>query len=272
MENGKYIDVKEVIRGKNASLARWMPSFMLRYVKRIVHEEDINDVMGRIGHLEGLEFVRAALDDLHTTVEVIGAENVPAEGGVVLAANHPLGGLDGIAFMKAVGDVREDFQFLVNDILLNIKNLEPLFVPVNKVGQNPRQATRIIAETFSKDIAILVFPAGLVSRKLPEGITDLEWQKSFITRAIKFKKDVVPVHIEGRNSSFFYNLSRLRSKLGVKANIEMFYLADEMFRQRGKTITVRFGKPIPYQSFDRSKSHQQWAKEVRDIAYALPNK
>lgn len=261
-----------MIRGKNENLARWMPPFMLNYVKRIVHEEHINDVMGRIGHLEGLDFVRASLKELNTTVKVEGAENVPEEGGVILAANHPLGGLDGIAFMKAVGDIREDFQFLVNDILLNIKNLEPLFVPVNKVGVNPREASKIIASTYARDIAILVFPAGLVSRKLPEGVTDLEWQKSFITRAIKFEKDIVPVHIEGRNSNFFYNLSRLRSKLGVKANIEMFYLADEMFRQRGKTITVRFGKPIPHTTFDRSKTHQEWAKEVRDIAYALPKK
>ncbi len=267
----KYIDVKEVVRSKNENLARLMPSFVLRYIKRIVHEDDINDVMGRVGHLEGLDFVRGALEDLNTTVVSIGAENVPQEGGVILASNHPLGGLDGIALMKAVGDIRTDFKFLVNDILLNIKNLEPLFVPVNKVGENPRDASRIIENTYAREIAVLVFPAGLVSRKLPEGVTDLEWKKSFIAKATKYKKDIVPVHIEGRNSEFFYNLSRWRRRLGIKANIEMFYLADEMFRQRGKTITVRFGKAIPYQTFDRSKTNSEWAAEVRRIAYALPN-
>ncbi len=267
----KYIDVKEVIRKKNSKLAKWMPGFMLHYIKRIVHEEDINEVMANIGHLEGLDFVRGSLKELHTTVKVEGAENVPVEGGVILASNHPLGGLDGIALMKAVGDVREDFQFLVNDILLSIENLQPLFAPVNKVGENPREATRIIEKTYSQDIAVLVFPAGLVSRKLSDGISDLEWKKSFISRAIKYRKDVVPVHIEGRNSNFFYNLSRLRRFFGVKANVEMFYLADEMFRQRGKTITVRFGKPIPYQHFDASKTHKEWAAEVKAKAYNLPN-
>lgn len=247
-----------------------MPGFLMRYIKNVVHEKDINETMAKIGHLQGLDFVRATLNELNTTVLVKGAENLPREEGVIVTSNHPLGGLDGIALMKAVGEVRDDIQFLVNDILLNIENLQPLFAPVNKVGKNPREASKIIEATYAKDIAVLVFPAGLVSRKQPQGIEDLEWKKSFVSRAIKYQKDVVPVHIEGRNSQFFYNLARLRAKLGLKANIEMFYLADEMFKQRGETITIRFGKPIAWQSFDKSKTHQQWADEVKRKVYALP--
>jgi len=247
-----------------------MPGFLMRYIKNVVHEEEINKTMAKIGHLKGLDFVRAALEELDTRVVVEGAQNLPQNDGVIVASNHPLGGLDGIALMKAVGEVREDIQFLVNDILLNIENLQPLFAPVNKVGKNPREASKIIEATYAQDIAVLVFPAGLVSRKQPQGIEDLEWKKSFITRSIKYQKDIVPVHIEGRNSKFFYNLARLRGKLGLKANIEMFYLADEMFKQRGETIVIRFGKPIAWQTFDKSKTHQQWADEVKRKVYALP--
>jgi putative hemolysin len=264
-----YIDVKEVIRSKNPGLAQWLPGFVVSYIKRILHQDQINEAMRLNGHLQGLDFVRASLDYLNTKVELVGGEHIPKEGGVILAANHPLGGLDGMAFMKAVGEIRQDFQFLVNDILLNIKNMESLFVPVNKVGVNPRQALRTIEETYAKDIAVLVFPAGLVSRKIPDGIGDLAWQKSFISKAIKYQKDVVPVHIDGRNSNWFYNLSNWRRRIGLKANLEMFYLPDEMFRQQDKTITITVGKPIAWQSFDDSKNLKDWAAEVRSRVYQL---
>ncbi|MEQ9262594.1 MAG: 1-acyl-sn-glycerol-3-phosphate acyltransferase [Owenweeksia sp.] len=266
----KYIDIEKVIAAKNQNLVKWMPGFMLRYIKRIVHEKDINETMARVGDRKGFEFLEGVLIEvLNTNIVLEGLENIPPEGGCIIASNHPLGGLDGMALMYAVGKVRPDIKFLVNDILLNVKNLEQFFIPVNKVGENPRAATRLIEETYAQDIAILVFPAGLVSRKLPEGVEDLEWKKSFVAKALKYKKDIVPAHIDGRNSNWFYNLSNWRRKLGIKANVEMFYLADEMFRQRNQTITIRFGNKIPYESLDRSKTHQQWATEIREKVYAL---
>jgi len=268
----KYIDVKKVIADKNPGLAKWLPGFAVNYFKRIIHQDEVNDIMSKIGDKTGLDFIEQGLKELNTTVQIEGLENIPKEKGVIIASNHPLGGLDGIALMYAVGKVRPDIQFLVNDILLNIKNLQELFIPVNKVGVNPRKALQIIEDTYAKDVAVLVFPAGLVSRKLPEGIADLEWQKSFIARAKKYKKDVVPVHIGGRNSNFFYNLSNLRRKLGIKANIEMLYLADEMFKQQNRTLKIKFGKPIAYSTFDKSKTLKEWAAEVRDRVYQLPKK
>lgn len=271
-EESKYLDLKQVLSSKNKKLAQWMPGFLLSYFKRIVHEKDLNALMAAIGDKEGLDFVNAGLDYLDCTVAVKGLENVPKEGGVIIASNHPLGGLDGIALMSAIGRVRPDIQFLVNDILLNIENLQPLFIPVNKVGVNPRKALEVIEETYAKEVAILVFPAGLVSRQLTEGIADLTWQKSFIAKAKKYQKDIVPVHIQGRNSNFFYQLSKWRRKLGVKANIEMLYLADEMFRQRGKTITITIGGKVPYTHFDERRTLQEWAAEMRRRVYDLAPK
>lgn len=266
----KYIVVRDVIRNKNPNLLRWMPRFVLRYLERIVHEKDINDVMDHIGHLEGLDFVDALLtQELGVRVVLEGAENIPVEGGVIFASNHPLGGLDGIAFMHAVGKYRKDVKFLVNDILLNIKNLKPLFVPVNTLGPQGRRNLALIEEAYADEHALLVFPAGLVSRKKDGKIRDLEWKKSFIAKAKKYQKNIIPVHIDGRNSDFFYNLARWRERLGVKVNLEMLYLADELFAQRGQTVTIRIGEPLPCTTFDSSKSEKEWAEDLKKRVYSM---
>lgn len=267
----KFIDINKVIKGKSERLAKWLPSFVVRYIKRIVHEDEVNEVVRNTDHLQGLAFVNGVMKEMDMTIELVGGENIPKTGGCILAANHPLGGLDGIAFMQAVGQVRSDMKLLVNDILLNIKNFQPLFLPVNKHGVNAREALAMIDQAYASDEATLIFPAGLVSRKLPEGIADLEWKKSFISKATKYKQDIIPVHIGGRNSNFFYNLSNIRGKLGIKANLEMFYLADEFFKQKGKTLKVTVGKPISYTTFNKDKTQQEWADEVRKRVYELPN-
>lgn len=246
-----------------------MPGFILSYIKRIVHENDINQVMAKIGHLQGMDFVNALIDEFGVEVSLTGAENIPLESSVIFASNHPLGGMDGIAFMYALGKYRQDIRFLVNDILTNIKNFEPMFVPVNKLGANSREVSKLIENTYAGNHAVLVYPAGLVSRKQTEGIKDLEWKKSFIAKAKRYKKDVVPVYTEGKNSNFFYNLARFRKQLGIKANIEMLYLADEMFSQRGKKVVIHIGKPISYQYFDKSKTESEWAEEVKEIVYQM---
>ncbi|MGK6352387.1 1-acyl-sn-glycerol-3-phosphate acyltransferase [Parapedobacter sp. DT-150] len=265
----KYIVVREIIRKKNPQLLRWMPRFILRYIERIVHEDDINRIMAEHGHLQGLDFVEALITDLGVIVELHGEENIPMEGGAIFASNHPLGGLDGIAFMHALGKYRKDIKFLVNDILLNIKNLEPLFVGVNKHGMQDRTGTRQIEEAYAQDQALLVFPAGLVSRKRNGKIEDLQWKKSFISKAKKYQRNVVPVYIDGKNSGFFYNFARFRERIGIKANIEMFYLADEMFAQKDKKVTICIGKPISYTYFDGSKSEREWAEYLKQVVYNL---
>lgn len=265
----KYIVIREVIRKKNPGLLKWMPEFLLRYIERIVHEDDINDIMAKIGHLHGLEFVDALIEYLGVIVTVEGEAHIPLEGGVIFASNHPLGGLDGIAFMHALGRYRKDIKFIVNDILLNIKNLEPLFIGVNKHGEQGKRGIMQIEQAYAADHALLVFPAGLVSRKRNGKITDLEWKKSFINKAKKYKKDIVPVFIDGRNSSFFYNFARFREFVGIKSNVEMFYLPDELFAQRNKKVRICIGKPISYTYFDSTKSENDWAEEIKKTVYSL---
>jgi len=269
VEKKKFIDIRQVIATKNPGLLKWLPGFVLGYIKRIVHEEEVNTIMARHGDRKELDFVDALIEEFGVDVEVRGAENIPLDRSVIFASNHPLGGLDGIVLMHVLGKYRKDLRFLVNDLLMNIPHFGELFVPVNKHGSSGKRGAELIEETYASDNGILVFPAGLVSRKQEQGIQDLEWKKSFINKARKYKKDVVPVYMEGRNSSFFYNLANLRKKIGVKANIEMFYLADEMFGQKNKKIVVHIGKPISYQYFDDSKTDKYWAEEVKKIVYNI---
>ena len=264
----EYIDIKEVIGRKSPKLRKALPGFVFRYLKHILHEDELNEFLRRYGHLVGIEFIDGVLEFMNTKLEVIGLENIPKDKKAIIASNHPLGGLDGLALMLTVGKRRKDIVFPVNDILMNVKNLEPLFIPINKHGSNAENI-QIINDTFASDKLVCYFPFGLVSRKKKGVIKDLVWHPTFITKAKRFKRDVIPTFISGRNTNFFYNLANLRGRLKIKANIEMLYLVDEFHKQKNKTLTITFGKPIPYQTFDKRKSPSQWANAMRDYIYLL---
>ena len=249
---------------------KFLPNFILRYIIKTVHQEELNIAVDRNKHRFGHDFVDAAMEEFGSKPIVIGAENIPKTGGVIMTANHPLGGLDGIAFMDVVGEHRKDIKFFVNDLLMAFKNLAPILVPVNKHGKNSSEYTKKFEETYASDECLLLFPAGLVSRKQSDGrIEDLVWKKSFVTKAIQYQKNIVPVYIDGNNSSFFYNLAYWRKKIGIKANIEMFYLVDEMYKQRGKTLTFTFGEEISWETFTKDKPAEFWSERVKQHVYAL---
>lgn len=319
------IDIERVIASKNPALLKVIPGFVIGYLKRILHQDDINGYIFRNRDKVGLEFIDAILAEFgaeiaarcaipdtgyripdtgytirgagsatrdpqkqeignrrseigdcdwvvstdKTRVAELLSQIMTTNGRYIIASNHPLGGLDGMALMQVVGSFRQDLVFPVNDILMNVPALQPLFIPINKHGRNTDNV-RIIDETFASDKVILYFPAGLVSRKQKGNvIRDLEWKKTFITKARRYQRNVVPVHISGRNSGFFYNLSNWRKRLGIKANLEMLYLVDEMTKQRDKPIHITFGDPILHTTFDKSHTDSQWAEWVKKRVYGL---
>jgi putative hemolysin len=245
-----------------------LPRFVLNYLKKIIHQDDLNEIDRKHGDLYDLDFLDAILKDFGVKIIYRGLENIPANGRWIIASNHPLGGLDGMALMWVVGKVRKDILFPVNDLLMNIPNLRGLFIPINKLGSNAGNA-RSIDDAFASDKAMLFFPAGLCSRKQKGEICDLEWKKSFITRARTHKRDIIPCHINGRNSNWFYNLAKLRAALGIKVNIEMLYLVDEMYKQGNKEIVITFGKPISYTIFDKKIPDVIWAQKLKAQTYKL---
>lgn len=269
----QQIDLRAIFNAKVPKLMKRMPNWLFRKVQRLLHEDDINAVLARCGHLEGIEFVQAVVKDFNLNVVVNGAENLSVSDRIVVASNHPLGGLDGIALIGTIGEHRSDVLTPVNDFLMFVESLRPIFIPVNKVGNgvaNRQENLKLFNETFASEKPICYFPFGLCSRKTKGGkIMDLDWKKTFVSKAKEYQRDIIPVHIDGRNSNFFYNLARLRKFLKIKVNIEMAFLVDEMFKQRNKTLTISIGKPIPYDTFDRRYTDAQWAEKLRKFSYQL---
>jgi putative hemolysin len=266
----RTIDLEKVIRDKSPNGAKYIPGFVFGYLQRVIHEKEINDFLFKNRSFVGIDFLDKLVDEFETKIDIQGEENLPVNGRHIIAANHPLGGLDGIVLMHVVGKKRKDFVFPVNDLLLFLPNLKPLFIPINKHGSNVENL-HIINDTFESEKLILYFPAGLVSRKQNGKIEDLEWKKTFISKAKKYKRDVIPTFIAGSNTNFFYNLANIRKTLGLKANIEMLYLPNEMFKQRGKSIRFIFGEPIPYKTFDKRHNFKEWALRIKKYVYAMGN-
>ena len=265
----KTIDIEKILKDKNPGLHKWMPRFLLNYLKRKLHEDQINECIWINRDKKGYDFNEGCLTYLKANISWEGLENLPETEGVILVANHPLGGLDGLAVVHAVTQKRKDISATVNDILTNLTNFDGIFIGVNKTGVSSIEALRAIDSFYGSPGVSFIFPAGLVSRKQHGIIKDLEWKKSFITRSILYNKPIIPLYIDGKNSSFFYNFALWRKRLGIKANIEMFFLPDEMFSLTNKNIHLKFGTPIMPALFDKSKTHLQWAQVVKEKVYDL---
>ncbi len=263
------IDIKKILQDKSPKLANWIPSFLIKYLKKIAHENEVNGIIRNYAHLQGFDFSEAMIEHFNISIDVKGEENLPNDGKYIFASNHPLGGFDAHIIMYLVGKKYGKYKFLVNDILMGLKNMSNVFIPVNKHGRQGVEFAKQIDEAYASDVQMMTFPAGLVSRKMKGQIMDLTWQKNFISKAKQHKRDIIPIHIDGKNTEFFYKLGNIRKKLGIKANIEMLYLIDETFKHYGKEFVIRFGKPIPWQTFDTSKKPIEWAKWVKKKVYKM---
>lgn len=262
------ISIRRVIERKSPALLRVIPRPFIRYLERIVHVDEINAILTLLEDKRGVEFARGALEAMGATYVSVRPERLDTARRPIVVANHPLGGLDGLALLTAVADRNPEVLLPANDLLMNLENLAPVLIPLNKHGSNRENRARYDA-AYASDATIVHFPAGLCSRKKGATIRDLEWQKSFVVRARRHQRDIVPVHIDGRNSDFFYNLARLRRWSGVTFNAEMIYLVDEMFKQRGRTLTLTFGEPIPYERLTSDRTSWQWAASIKHHVYRL---
>ena len=270
----KTIDIDELLRSKLGEKARYLPRFMVNWLKKLIWQDRINEFLWESRDEVGVPWLKHSLRYLGNEIVVDGWENLPdATDGkrFTFVSNHPLGGIDGIAIGTVLGDkYGENFKYLVNDLLMNLPGLAPLCVPVNIAGKKQaKDLPKLVDGVFESDVHMLMFPAGLCSRKINGEIHDLPWKKAFITKSVKTRRDVVPIHFEGRNSERFYRITNICKMLHLKVNIAMLYLVDEMFRNEGKTFKIKIGKPIAWQTFDRSKSPQEWAKYVEDLVYKL---
>ena len=266
-----HLDVRQVLQSKMKNKADKIPDFIVNYLIRIIHQDEINYILETYHDLQGADFMEALVGYFNVDLRIINEENLPVDDKkYIFASNHPLGGFDGICLSYLIGKQYDGkVRCLVNDLLLTLPNLQSIFVPINKHGSQSKDAAIKTEEAFLSDNQIITFPAGLCSRKKKGEIRDLDWKKSFIQKAISYKRDIVPIYFEGRNSNFFYRLAKIRKFFNIKMNIEMLYLPDELFSQKNKSFNIHIGKPIPWQTFDTKKKATEWAACVKEEVYKL---
>lgn len=262
------VSVREVIASKNANLLRWIPEFVLRWFERFVHQDELNRVLRTYHGYDGREFAIKAIEEMGCTVETIHANRIPTSGPVVFVANHPMAGMDALCLFAEVGKVRSKLHIIANDVLAHIPQFQGYFIPVNKLGKSAKESMIRVDTAYAEKEAMIVFPAGLCSRKINNKIVDLEWQKSFLAKAIQYNYSIVPVFIDGENSRRFYRIANWRKFLKIKFNIEMMTLADELFLKRGQTITLTFGHAIEASLFDKRNTLQE-SQYIKDFVYQL---
>ena len=269
METPLRIDVDKVIEKKSPKAAKMVPCFVKNYLKRVIHQDEINQMLQLYGHLRGAECLRAVFSHLEITYSSSGLDTLDKNGRYLFASNHPFGGMDGMMLLDELHRYFGDGKAIANDLLMNVVPLESLFIPINKHGSQSRATASQMDQVLNSDIPVATFPAGLCSRCIDGRIVDLDWKPNFVKKALETRRDIVPVYFEGRLSNFFYRLSKIRKALGVKFNIEMLYLADELFAQRGGNFTIRFGTPIPHQQIASMGTPREVTAKVREMVYQM---
>ena len=268
----KTIDIDQILKGKMGAKAKYVPSFLVNWLKRIAHQDEVNAFLWESRDKVGVDWLEATMKYLDVKLEVKGRENLPDphDGRLyTFVSNHPLGGQDGVALGVVIGRHYDGrFRYLVNDLLMNLPGLAPLCIPVNKTGGQSRNFPAMVKAGFESDNHMLMFPAGLCSRKRNGVISDIPWTKTFISKSVEYQRDVVPIHFSSQNSNFFYRLANFSDKC-LPFNLAMLFLVDEMYKNMHKTFEIKIGKPIPWQTFDKSKSPVEWAQFVRNQIYKL---
>ena len=268
----KTVDINKILKDKMGPKAKFVPGVMVSWLKRIAHQDQVNAFLWESRHLVGTEWLEACVQYLDMTLDIVGEENLPAKDDgrlYTFVSNHPLGGVDGVALGAIIGRRYDGrFRYLVNDLLMNLPGLAPLCIPINKTGKQGRDFPRMVEAGFQSDNHMLMFPAGMCSRRKDGVISDIPWTKTFISKSVEYQRDVVPIHFGGQNSNFFYRLANFSDRC-LPFNLAMLFLVDEMYKNVHQTFRVAIGKPIPWQTFDKSRKPYEWAQWVREQVYKL---
>ena len=269
----KTIDIDNILKSKLGGKTKYIPRPLVSWLKKIIHQDEVNAYLWDSRHLSGTEWLEECVRYLDMTLEIEGEENLPANDDgrlYTFVSNHPLGGEDGVALGAVIGRHYDGkFRYLVNDLLMNLPGLAPVCIPINKTGKQSRDFPMMVEAGFKSDNHMLMFPAGICSRRKKGVIEDVAWKKTFITKSVEYQRDVVPIHFSGANSDFFYRIANFSDKYVKKVNIAMLFLVDEMYKNTHKTFKITIGKPIPWQTFDNSRTPAQWAQDVKEIVYKL---
>ncbi len=263
------LDIPAIIASKAPKAAKYIPGFVYRYLKRILHQDELNEIITNGWECSPQGFVQQVFKGWKITYTIEGLDKLDPKGRYIFASNHPFGGMDGMMIADCLIEHFGDARVVVNDILMHLEPLKPIWIPVNTLGAQNPEYVRLFDEGFASNHPILMFPAGICSRVVDGKITDLQWKNTFVRRAHATGREVVPMHVEGSLHKGFYRMYKLRKALGIKANIEMLFLVDGMFRQNGKHFTMRVGEPISPAELKSLGSPREQVEAVRKKTYSL---
>ncbi len=264
----QQLDIAYIIEQK---AGRRLPGVVASLLGRIIHQDEINEILRLYSDREGVDFLVCLHQHLGVSVEWLGAERLPESGRAIFACNHPLGAIDGTGISQLLGERYGSVRYLVNDLLYHLEPLKGIFLPVNTYGAQRKEQASLIQQAMQSDLPIGTFPAGYCSRRFNKEVEDREWQRSFVSLAIQYDRPIVPLHFMGQNSELFYRLDRLRRWTGMKFDFTTAMLPREMFRQRGKSFRVLVGEPIAPQELHRlGASPKEIAARIRALSYDLP--
>ena len=265
----KKVDIALVLQDKAPKLAKKLPRWVVDWLRRVIHEDDLNHIYDNYWNLAPQPFIQACFRDWNVTYSIEGLDRLPRDGRYLFVSNHPFGGMDGLMLSDKLISHFGDVRVVVNDLLKVVSPLEELWIPVNKHGSQKAEYARRFEEAFFGDKPILTFPAGLCSRYIDGRIQDTPWKNNFLKKAYASRRTIVPIFVEGRLSNFFYGLHRVRKALGVKANIEMLWLVDEMFAQHDRHFRIRVGEPIALSDLQAVGDLGEQTEWVRKKCYDL---
>jgi putative hemolysin len=263
------LDIKSIFKNSDSGFLKKLPGFVISLIAIIIREKRINRIIEKYKEFDGVDFLPKVIEELKLNVKIEGMEHLPENGKCFFVANHPFGFMDGLILTNTIGREYGRLKAIGNEAFNYVPNLRPLVAYVNVFGRTSKDYFNILNDVYNSDSPITHFPAGLVSRKHGGKIHDIDWQKSFITKAISCQRNIVPFYFYGRNSRLFYFIYSTRKFFGINTNIELMLLPHELFMKQGKTVKVRIGKPIPWQTFDKSMTHKDWAEKLRQHVYNI---
>lgn len=237
------LDTEQLVAERLPQLHRyqWLQKPVTKVLSKLLHEQDIESFGERYPHLQGLEFVEHVLDFFQFRYQHCDHEldNIPTQGRVIIIANHPIGSLDGLALLQLVSRVRSDVKIVANSWLQAVQPLQSLFVAVDVLGSRAQRAqVEAMQQWLADDGALIIFPAGEVSRMTPVGVRDGQWRSGFVKLAQRTQAPVVPVHINAHNSLWFYGASMVYKPLAT------MMLVQEMFRQQANQLSFTIGEAV----------------------------
>lgn len=266
----QLVDIEKVVRNQNNKIIKRLPIFIINYIKKLVHQDEVNEVIKLNRDKFGFDFVKGCVDYLNVKAKTFNEHFIPGSGRFIFAANHSLGAVDFGAVIMKIHEKFKNVKILANDLFLQVENTRNIFLPVATFKKNdPEKREAIESHLREDDSQMFIFPAGKVARLIKGKMDDGPWHRSFIRNAVEHKRDIIPIFIGGKNSKKFYRFANFRKFIGIKGNIELLLLPGEVFKKKNTTIPIVFGKPIPYTLFDESRSHLEWAQEVKKVVYGL---